>query len=177
MDTATKLVTIANLDRVQLQIALPTVSAATVRVGLPLQFTVDSLPGRTFRGTIRTIGIQADPTNGTIAATALIDNPNHLLKSDLFARVQIVIARHSPATLLARAALMQEITTDGMENSVLRLGKDSVLKKTVVKTGFIHGDVIEIVSGVRPGDTVATTGGYGLPDGTRVSVATAGEAP
>ena len=45
-----------------------------------------------------------------------------------------------------------------------------------MKTGFKEGNTIEILSGLKPGDKVVTTGGYGLPDGTKVTVDTANTA-
>ena len=171
VDPTTKLLTISNLDRLQLQIAVPSASAAQVHTGMPVSFTVDALPGRTFRGTIRTVGSQSDPVNSTIAALATIDNKGHALKDDLFARIQIVLARHKNAVLLPRTAVLFATGDGGSpEASVLRVGADSILHKVTVTTGLTEGENIEILSGVRAGDRVATTGGYGLEDGTKVTI-------
>jgi hypothetical protein len=40
-----------------------------------------------------------------------------------------------------------------------------------VETGIISGGLIQITKGLQPGETVVTTGAYGLPDNTQVKVA------
>lgn len=180
VDTTTKVLTITDLSRLQLQIAVPSVSASQVGVGQSLTFAIDALPGRTFTAVIRSIGKQVDATNGTVTAIAEVANPGQFLKDGMFARVQVVTARHPNARLVPRAAVLFDAAagattaTDGMLGgpaNVLKIASDGTVHTTPVTTGWTVGDQIEIVSGnLRPGDRVATTGAFGLEDGAKVTV-------
>ncbi len=186
IDTTVKVVTIANLSRLQLQIAVPSTSLEAVGVGQSVSFTVDAVPGRTFQATIRTVSGQVDPTNGTVSATATVDNASGLLKDGLFARVLVTTARHKNAILIPRAAVLFDAAESassvgvgatsgdpavGTTASVLKIGKDGTVHKTTVTTGWVSGDKIEILSGaLKPGEQIATTGAFGLEDGAKVQV-------
>lgn len=171
VDTTTKALNISDLSRLQLQIAVPAVSASAVHVGQPVRFTIESLPGHTFRTVIRRVGTQIDPTNGTLTALADVGDSGGVLKDNLSARVGIITARHTGALIAPRAAVLFEETPTGTEASVLRIDKDDVVHKVPVKTGFTETDTVEILSGVHAGDKIVTNGAYGLPDGTKVQVA------
>ncbi len=110
--------------------------------------------------------------------TAYINNSQHLLKDNMYAHVQIQVARHNQAYLLPHAAVLYEPGTndDGTtkaENTatVLLVGEDGKIHRSAVITGISTGNTIEILSGIKSGDKVVTTGGYGLEDGTKVTIA------
>ncbi len=169
VDPATKIVTISDLDRLELRIAVPSASAATVRAGQTVTFSVDALPGRTFRSVLRVVGTQVDPATSTITAIADVDNRAHRFKDDLLARVRVVAGRHANARLVPRAAVLYD-TEGGGDASVSRIDAAGVLHNVPITTGFVTETTVEALSGVQAGDRVATTGAYGLPDNTKVQV-------
>jgi hypothetical protein len=59
---------------------------------------------------------------------------------------------------------------------VFVLGNDRAVARRHVQTGTVRGDLIEIVSGVTPGEYVAEKGAGFLKDGDRVIVAASGTA-
>src|SRR5207248_897101 len=75
VDTAAKIVTIADLHVLQLQINVPGESASVVHPGQDIQFTVNNVPGRTFTATIQTVSPQVDAATGTLPAYAEVANP------------------------------------------------------------------------------------------------------
>jgi multidrug efflux pump subunit AcrA (membrane-fusion protein) len=192
VDNTTKLLTITNLDRLTLSIAIPTASAGVVHAGQTLRFKADSLPGRTFSATVREVLPQVDQASATITAVADIDNRGHLLRDNLSVRVELVTAQHRNAVLIPRAALLIDngsaadaggATTNasadsasgngGGAASVLKLDKEMAVHKTAVTVGWMQGDLVELLSGVKAGETVVTTGAYGLDDGAKVQIAEA----
>jgi multidrug efflux pump subunit AcrA (membrane-fusion protein) len=52
------------------------------------------------------------------------------------------------------------------------VGSDGRAHQTEVETGVRNGDVVQIVKGLNPRQTVVTTGAYGLPDRTLVKTVT-----
>ena len=167
VDTTAKLATITNLDTLQLQLAVPGEAARKVRSGEHVTFTVSSLPRQTFTAIIETVGTQVDATTGAVTATARIANPGHRLKDDTAVQAQIAIARHTGAILVPKAAVL--LDADG-KASLVTVGADSVAHVKDVKVGVTHGGLTEITDGLKPGENVALSGQYGLPDGTKVTV-------
>ncbi len=168
VDTATKIATIVNLSRLQLNIGLPGDAVASVRRGQPVRFTVDSLPGRTFQAVIDVIAQNVDPATGTVSAYAVVVNASHLLKDDTTARVQIVTQRRTNILIVPRGAVLTDPDTG--KTTVVTVGSDSVAHVVPVTTGLSVGDRVQILSGLRAGDQVAVSNQYGLPDGSKVQV-------
>jgi RND family efflux transporter MFP subunit len=170
VDPTVKFLTITNLDRLQLQMAIPTNTAGVVHAGQMVVFRTDSLPNHSFRSMIRTIGTQVDPNTSTITAIADVNNPGHLLKDDLNVRVGLVVGRHDHAILVPRAAVLYDAGSSGNTAHVMKLDKDNVLHSVSVTVGYANDSTVEILEGVKPGERLATTGAYGLPDGTKVQI-------
>ncbi len=168
VDTGTKIAVLANLNRLQLVISLPTDSVARVHPGQALTFTVDSLPGRVFQSHISTIAQGVDTATGTVPALAVVSNPNQLLRDDTLARVQIVTERRTNTLIVPRGAVLADPDTG--KPSVVTVGADSIAHVVPVKTGLSVGSSTEVLSGISAGDQVAVSSQYGLPDGTKVQV-------
>jgi RND family efflux transporter MFP subunit len=168
VDTTTKIAVITNLKALQLTISLTGDAVASVHPGQALTFTVSSLPGHVFRTSIGTIAQRVDPATGTVPALALVANPNHLLKDDTTARVEIVTERHANILIVPRVAILTDPDTG--ETSVISVGSDNVAHTVPIKIGWSVGEQVEIQSGLSVGQSVAVSGQYGLPDGTKVQV-------
>ena len=168
VDTTTKIAVVANLSRLQLNISLPGDAVASVRRGQALTFTVDSLPGHVFQAVIDTIAQGVDAATGTVPALALVANPNHLLKDDTTARVQIETERRANILIVPRAAVLTDPDTG--KTSVVSVGSDGVAHVVPIKLGLSVGDRVEVQSGLTGGQSVAVTNQYGLPDGSKVQV-------
>jgi HlyD family secretion protein len=166
VDSTTKLVTVSNLDRLQLTIAAPSASARIIHPGDDILFTTESLPGRQFRATVETVSPQIDPTNGSVAVLATIPNPGHLLKDDMTVSAQIVTARRDNALMVPQSAVLSDPDTG--EKSVTTVGSDSVAHIVTVTTGIEDGGYVEVLSGLAQGRTVSISGQYGIPDGAKV---------
>ncbi|MCW3062567.1 MAG: family efflux transporter, subunit, partial [Capsulimonas sp.] len=97
-----------------------------------------------------------------------VANPGHVLKDDLYVKARIAVDRHIGALIVPKSAVLDG--TDGAQ-TVIMVSDDGTTHIKPVKTGLRQGDNIEILSGVAPKDHVVTLGGYGLPDGTKVTIA------
>ncbi len=172
VDPATKIVTIADLSRLQLLLSLPPAAAASVHPGQRLSFTVESLPGRTFQTTVQSIAAKVDLATGTVPALALVLNSDKALKDDTLARVQIVTQQRRGALSVPQSAILTD--PDTKDISVVTVAADGTAHVVPVKTGLSVGGLVEILSGLAEGQKVAVDGQYGLPDGTAVKVKNSG---
>ena len=172
VDTTVKIVTIADLSRLQLLVSLPAAAAAQVHPSQPLSFTVDSLPGRTFQSTVQSIASKVDTLTGTVPALALVLNPGTVLKGSTLARVQIVVQEHRAALSVPQVAILTN--PDTKDTSVVTVGADGTAHVVAVKTGLSVDGRVEILSGLTDAEQVAVDGQYGLPDGAKVKVQNSG---
>lgn len=167
VDTTTKIASIANLSRLQLQLAVPAASAPEVHPGARVTFTTEALPGRTLQTTIVRVASQADPQTGTIPAFAVVANPG-ALKDDTTVQAQIVIERRADVLTIPKSALLTDPDTG--ETSVVVVSTDEVAHVKPVTVGLTQGGDVEITKGLSEGQKIAVSGQYGLPDGAKVSV-------
>ena len=72
------------------------------------------------------------------------------------------------AVAIPRSALL----TGDRGTGVMVVDADSVAHQRGVETGITAGDQVQITKGLEGGERVVTTGAFGLPDGTKVSIET-----
>ena len=82
-----------------------------------------------------------------------------------FAQVRIVTARHERATLVPSRAVFEE-----QGNDILYVVEDGKAVRRVVETGFVDGDMTEIVDGLAAGELIVVKGQRQLRDGSGVEV-------
>jgi RND family efflux transporter MFP subunit len=169
VDTTTKILTITNLDPLQIQLALPANGVSSVHPGQRITFTLDSLPGRTFQSFVSKVGSQVDPTTGTVPAFAVIANPGRRLRDDTTVQARIVTeSRHNVLTAPTGAILTDP---DSGKPSITIVDTNELAHVVPVTLGLTAGGRVEILTGATEGQKVVLSGQYGLPDGTEVAPA------
>jgi multidrug efflux pump subunit AcrA (membrane-fusion protein) len=88
--------------------------------------------------------------------------------SGTFANVQIKVGRHNSVVLVPKPAIFHDDELN--QYFVWRIQGDSLALLTQVTIGLSDSSSVEVTSGLKSGDIVATVGGYGLPDSTHVTV-------
>ncbi len=166
------IVRLSQLDTVYVNANVPDEDLAFVHAGTRAHFTSQSLPGKTFSGTIA--DVNATPTTGTLSYRARIRQPNaeRLLRGGMLVSLVIEKERHLAATVVPRTALFTSAAGANVYTIV-----DGKAKLLPVKVG-IETDTLAEVNGsdVRPGTTIITTRPDALQDGSVVAVAGAGPA-
>ncbi|WP_264048769.1 efflux RND transporter periplasmic adaptor subunit [Methylobacterium flocculans] len=145
---------IGDLTKVWLIAQLREPDAARVDLGDRLEFRVLAFPDKVFEGRINYIGASVDPATRRITVRADIDNPQTLLKPEMYASVRIINERESLSQSVPRAAVILE----GAKASVWVLGADNAVESRRVKTGIIDGGNIEILDGLKAGERVISRG-------------------
>jgi len=135
-----------------------------VRVGGPVQFQVDSFPGRKFAGKIARIAPSIDRQSRTLKVEAVVDNSASLLKPGLFARV-IILTNHRDKVLIVPSIAIFQFA--GLEKVfVIENGK---VAERIVRSGTQTDEFVEIIEGVKEGDVVAVSNLGSLQQGREVT--------
>jgi RND family efflux transporter MFP subunit len=121
--------------------------------------------GEDVKGKVILVSPALDPNSTTVEVWVQAANKDQALKAGASAKASIV-AKTVPNALVVPAAAL--LTDEEGKKSVMVVGSDSVAHKREVETGIQTPDSVQIVSGLKPGEQVVSTGAYGLPDNTKV---------
>jgi RND family efflux transporter MFP subunit len=156
-----------------LTVSVPSMKMARLRVGQPLDFSVDAFPDRQFTGEVMFINPSVDAANRTVQVIAQVRNPDGLLRGGLFAQGVIRTAVRSGVLQIPRAALLN-VSADQQSADVFVLREERAeLRQIGLGTGT--GQWVEVAAGLSAGDAVVTRGGFNLRDGDTVTVVPSGK--
>jgi multidrug efflux pump subunit AcrA (membrane-fusion protein) len=152
-----------NPIKLQLQVAEAEVPFITPGMGVSLE--VDAHRERKFAGRVTAVNPAIDPVSRAATVEAAIDNGDNALRSGMFATARIVRQGGSRAVYVPRAAVVSDQNTQSYRVFVIQ---DGTAKLRVVQIGTEEGDTVQIISGVNPDETVATSNLEQLFEGARV---------
>ncbi|OQA10525.1 MAG: Multidrug resistance protein MdtE precursor [Firmicutes bacterium ADurb.Bin373] len=153
---------IGNLDQVKVEVTLAAAALKEWRVGDPVDVTSNDLPGQSWTGEVNQINPAVDTQTGSFLMEIKLDNPGHVLKPGMVARV--VSRRQTEATLwIPVGALVKR----GSSVTVFVVRDDRSYARDI-KTGAINGNLIEVVEGLTPGEELVVRGALYLHDGDPV---------
>ena len=138
-----------------------------------LQLPLFLLPGQTFAGTISLVGRGVDAVSRSVEVWVAVANLTGLLRPNGVARVIISAQPVTKAVIVPSPAVTLDATT-AKSGTVMVVDAQSIAHEIHVTVGIRSADRTQITSGLRGGETVVTEGNYGLPDGTKVSIAKPG---
>lgn len=157
-------VTIIDTETLILQVPLTEYEVTRVAAGQQIELTVDALDAE-YVGTVEWVSPAIDARTQSYYARIRIDNADGHLKPGMYARAEIVVDRAKDSVLLPKEALMREngaVYVYVIENGATR--------RTAVTLGLDDGYTVEILSGVKEGDTVVTKGQAYLNDGIAIEI-------
>jgi RND family efflux transporter MFP subunit len=135
-----------------------------VRPGQSVRVEVDAYPGEAFHGVVTEILPAAEQETRMFEVRVRVPNSQSRLKAAMFARCQIGVARFAAVAAPRRAVV------DVEGRKTVFVVRDGKAHSTPVELGIEQGDLVQVISGVRPGDEVVVTGQNRLRDGDRVTV-------
>lgn len=154
----------------RLEGAVPATALPSLRVGAPVEITVQGYPGVRFRGRVTRIAPAVDPATRQVPIVVELANPEGRLAAGLFAEGRVLTqARSAPVIPLAA------VDESGGTPSVLRVRGGRTERVTV--TLGVRDDAterVEVVRGLAPGDTVLVGEAAALAPGTPVRVRRSG---
>jgi RND family efflux transporter MFP subunit len=140
-----------------------------VRLGQRVVLTLSSFPGRTFVGKVNYIYPQLDNTTRTLRVRAEFPNPDFTLKPDMYANAELKIDYGR------RLALPQEAVLDsGTEQVVFVARDDGYFEPRKVVLGDRVDNKVIILSGLRAGEKVVTSGNFLVDSESKLKSAASG---
>jgi membrane fusion protein (multidrug efflux system)/multidrug efflux system membrane fusion protein len=163
------LATLVDLRRLRLRFRVSESESLKTREGEAVSFTVASLGGTSFQARVYHVSGIADPATRQVEVLAWVDNPG-VLKPGFFAEVALSTATNRNAVVVAEGAV--QATERGF---VVYAVENGLAKERAVKIGMRTGDgSVEILSGLKTGETIVVEGSDRLADGMAVEAVQAG---
>jgi len=130
--------------------------SAWVKVGQPAEVRLSYHPGRLWEGTVEYIYPSLNPKTRTLKVRLRFDNPDETLKPNMFATVTIYGGAKKDLIIIPREAL---IRAGAEERVIIAQGEGSYAARTVT-AGMESGDQVAIISGLKEGEEVVTSGQF-----------------
>src|SRR5581483_2687007 len=133
---------------------------------LPVDAYDRSQTNKIASGTLAAVDTVVDPTTGSVKLRALFDNQDNKLFPSQFVNIRLLVDTLHNQTVVPVAAIQRG--ADGTFVFVVK--PDKTVSQRTVKTGVQDGSNIQILSGIKGGDTVVVDGADRLRDGADVEI-------
>jgi membrane fusion protein, multidrug efflux system len=167
-------VTLQAFDPIYVNFSLPQQDLSKLIIGEPVQLRVDAFPDQLFNGAITAINSLVDQATRNVQVQATFKNSDFRLRPGMFAKVSVVLSERQNVVAIPATAIHYAPYGDSI--FVISELKDPQgkeykgVKEQFIKTGQSRGDMIAVVSGLKPGDEVVTSGVFRLKSGAHVKV-------
>src|SRR5206468_1018943 len=144
----TPILSIADLDNVAVLVNVTEADMGVLRRGAKAEIGVDAFPNRMFHGTVARIAGGVDPDSRTVQVEVELNNSDHALRPGMYARVRL-----AGAARRAFVVPLSALVIVGGQKFVWVVA-DGKVSQRAVTIGTTTASVVEITSGVKPGETI-----------------------
>ena len=159
------LTTISQVSSLKIQFNVPERYSAQLKPGLPVSFSIDGT-NKTFTATVIASEISIDENTRSLAVRALIKQQDPALIPGAFAKVKIVLGKNNEALMVPNSVI---IPSGRKKQLYVYEGGKAMMKE--VTTGVRDSTNIQVLTGIKAGDTVITSAVLFLRPGLVVELA------
>ena len=153
-DSGAPLVTVADLSRLWVLADVYERDVARVTAGGRAEVRVAAWPGRVFEGKVTYVGDVVDPQSRTVKVRVEVQNPDHRLKPEMFARVTLAGVAAAPSL----AVPSQAVLSDGAASAVVVAHGDGRFERRTIEAGTERDGRVRVLAGLAPGEHVVVDG-------------------
>jgi len=174
LSSGTPIVSLQTLDPIYINFSLPQQDISRVKIGQTIHVSLDAFPHTTFEGIVTALDPQVDSTMRTLGIQATLKNPENQLRPGMYGKIALVITEKQtfvtlPATAIAKAPYGDAVYI--VEKMKDEKGEEYVgVRQQFVKVGSYRGEQVSVVSGVKSGEEIATSGLFKLRSGAKVQI-------
>jgi len=165
-----KLVTIADTSTVIVKAPFSDTAVGQLNTGDAATVLPTDASAEEMHGKVTLLGRSSDPTNRTVEVWVTLGNDGGKLRANGAAQVTIFADSKNDAVVVPTAAVTLD-ASNANEGTVMVVDAQNVAHETKVTIGIRTTDKMEIVEGLKGGETIVVEGNYALPDGTKVEIA------
>jgi membrane fusion protein (multidrug efflux system) len=174
LSAGSAIVPLQSLDPIYVNFGVPQQVIGQVQVGHTVRVTADELPGRHFTGRVNAVDSVVDQATRNVQVQATLANPGGKLRPGMFVQVEVGVGASKSVFALPASAISYAPFGDSVfvvtdmkdQKGALYRG----VRQQFVKVEGSRGDQVGIVSGLKSGDEVVTSGVFKLRNGSAVAV-------
>lgn len=167
-------VPLQSLHPIYVNFGVPQQDAAKLRLGAPVRVVAEDLGGAAFTGRITAVNSVVDRDTRNVQIQATLANPEGRLRPGMFVQTEIGVGASQTVVPLPASAVSYAPYGDSVyvvtELKDERGATYKGVRQQVVKLGPARGDQVAVLSGVKPGEEVVTSGVFKLRNGAAVTV-------
>lgn len=148
------LFTVADLSKLQVIADVYERDLSLVKVSQVARVNVEAYPGEDFPAVVAAIGDTVDPSSRTIKVRAWVNNEDHKLKPEMFARLNIDVADANVFLTIPREAVVE---VDG-KHFVYLVTDGTGYQRHEVKVANVSGDQVRVLEGLSQGQRIVVKG-------------------
>ncbi len=163
------------LDPIYVNFSLPQQQLSSVSAGSVVRVITDAASGPAVEGKVNAVNPDLDPVTRSVRIQATLPNANEKLRPGMFATVEIVLPTKENVLVIPATAVLYAPYGDSVfvidEKKSERTGQpEKVLRQQFIRIGSSRGDFVTIVSGLKPDESVVSSGVFKLRPGMAVMV-------
>lgn len=167
-------VPLQSLHPIYVNFGVPQQEAGRMRPGRSVRITADNVSGVEFTGRITAVDSVVNEATRNVQVQATVPNPDGRLRPGMFVQTAVILGESQPVVALPASAISYAPFGDSVFIVSDLKGPDGQtyrgVRQEFVKLGGGRGDQVAVVSGVKPGDEVVTSGVFKLRNGAAVVV-------
>ncbi len=169
------IVSLQTLDPIYADFSLPQQRLAVLNAGVVVRVTSDAAPGATFEGKINAVNPDVDPVTRNVRLQALLTNAGEKLRPGMFATITVVLPTKENVRVIPSSAVLYAPYGDSVfvidEKKNEKTGQtEKILRQQFVRLGTARGDFVAVVSGLKEGESIVTSGVFKLRPGEAVVI-------
>jgi len=170
----TAIVPLQSLNPIYVDFGVPQQAATQVRVGQTVRITATELKGAEFIGRVTAIDSVVDEATRNVRVQATLSNPKAKLRPGMFVEAELSFGASQDVITLPTSAVSYAPYGDSVYVVAdLKDDKGNTyrgVRQQFVKIDRSRGDQVAILSGIKPGEEVVTSGTFKLRNGAAVTI-------
>jgi len=169
LNPGSAVVTLQALDPIFMDFYLPQQALDRIKLGQTIDVRVDTWPDQPIPGKIVAIDPRVDATSRNVMVRASLANPDRRLLPGMYATVEIDVGQPEQYVTLPQTAITYNPYGSTVFLVTEQNGQQQV-HQTFVTTGATRGDQVAVLTGIKTGDIVVTSGQMKLRNGSPIKV-------
>ena len=166
---ATHAMSIAELDRVWIVAEILERQSGYVEVGQKVEFELEANPGHIYKGSVDYIYPELDPITRSLQVRIMFESNNEVLRPNMFAQVTILAEGTEPVLHVPSEAVIRGGRTD----RIVLAAENGIYRSVPVVVGMEVDARVQILDGLKEGDSIVTSGQFLIDSESNIEVAIA----
>jgi len=166
LEAGKPIVSLQALTPIHADFSLPQQELARLQTGMNVHLTTDTYPGREFAGSLTALNPDLDASTRSVGLQATFENADQVLRPGMFGRVEVLLPEEETVLVIPATAVLSAPYGDSVyviEPGASQAGKaGSVVRQQFIRTGHARGDLLSVVSGLKPGEKIVSAGVFKL---------------